>query len=50
MPVLLGVLPGAFLGARILIGAKTQTLRIIFSIILVLMALKMVYNGLTGGV
>ncbi|EFA71056.1 protein of unknown function DUF81 [Cylindrospermopsis raciborskii CS-505] len=50
MPVLLGVLPGAFLGARILIGAKTQTLRIIFSIILVVMALKMVYNGLTGGV
>jgi len=50
MPVLLGVLPGAFLGARILIGAKTQTLRIIFSIILVVMALKVVYNGLTGGV
>ncbi|BAZ90321.1 hypothetical protein NIES932_18200 [Raphidiopsis curvata NIES-932] len=50
MPVLLGVLPGAFLGARILIGAKTQILRIIFSIILVVMALKMVYNGLTGGV
>lgn len=49
MPVLLGVLPGAFLGARILIGAKTQILRIIFSIILVLMALKMVYNGLIGG-
>ncbi|MFB2646931.1 sulfite exporter TauE/SafE family protein [Raphidiopsis sp. BLCC-F218] len=50
MPVMLGVLPGAFLGARILIGAKTQTLRIIFSIILVVMALKMVYSGLTEGV
>lgn len=49
MPVMLGVLPGAFLGARILIGAKTQILRIIFSLILVIMALKMVYNNVLGG-
>ncbi|MGM3304877.1 sulfite exporter TauE/SafE family protein [Anabaena sp. WFMT] len=49
MPVMLGVLPGAFLGARILIGAKTQVLRIIFSLVLVVMALKMVYNSLIGG-
>jgi uncharacterized membrane protein YfcA len=49
MPVMLGVLPGAFLGARILIGAKTQILRIIFSLVLVVMALKMVYNSLIGG-
>jgi uncharacterized membrane protein YfcA len=49
MPVMLGVLPGAFLGARILTGAKTQILRIIFSFVLVVMALKMVYNGLIGG-
>ncbi|MBD2295232.1 sulfite exporter TauE/SafE family protein [Anabaena sphaerica FACHB-251] len=46
MPVVLGVLPGAFLGARILIGAKTQILRIIFSLVLVVMALKMIYNSL----
>lgn len=49
MPVMLGVLPGAFLGARVLVEAKTQTLRIIFSLVLVVMAFKMVYNGLTGG-
>lgn len=49
MPVMLGVLPGAFLGARILQGAKTQMLRTIFSIVLVVMALKMVYNSLIGG-
>ncbi|QYX33803.1 sulfite exporter TauE/SafE family protein [Sphaerospermopsis torques-reginae] len=48
MPVMLGVLPGAFLGARILMGAKTQTLRIIFSLVLVVMAIKMVYNSLIG--
>lgn len=49
MPVILGVLPGALLGAKVLIGANTQILRIIFSVVLVLMALKMVYNNLTGG-
>ncbi|NMF64392.1 sulfite exporter TauE/SafE family protein [Brasilonema octagenarum UFV-E1] len=48
MPVMLGVLPGAFLGARVLIGANTQTLRIIFSVVLVVMAFKMVYNSLLG--
>jgi uncharacterized protein len=48
MPVMLGVLPGAFLGARVLIGAKTQTLRIIFSVVLVVMAFKMVYSSLLG--
>ncbi|NEQ26333.1 MAG: sulfite exporter TauE/SafE family protein [Microcoleus sp. SIO2G3] len=48
MPVMLGVLPGAFLGAGVLIGAKTQTLRIIFSLVLVVMAFKMVYNSLMG--
>ncbi|MBD2168942.1 sulfite exporter TauE/SafE family protein [Calothrix membranacea FACHB-236] len=48
MPVMLGVLPGAFLGANILVGAKTQVLRIIFSFVLIAMALKMVYNSLIG--
>lgn len=49
MPVMLGVLPGALLGAKVLTGAKTQVLRIIFSLVLVVMALKMVYNSLVGG-
>ncbi|NET00425.1 MAG: sulfite exporter TauE/SafE family protein [Sphaerospermopsis sp. SIO1G2] len=46
MPVVLGVLPGAFIGAKILIGAKTNILRIVFSVVLVLMALKIIYNSL----
>lgn len=49
MPVMLGILPGAFLGARVLLGAKTQILRIVFSLVLLLMALKMVYTSLAGG-
>ena len=49
MPVMLGVLPGALLGAKVLVAAKTQILRIVFSLVLVVMALKMVYNSLGGG-
>ena len=49
MPVMLGVLPGAFLGAKILVGANTQVLRIIFSLVLIVMALKMIYTSLIGG-
>jgi len=37
------------LGAKVLVKAKTQILRIIFSLVLVVMALKMVYNSLLGG-
>lgn len=46
MPVMLGVLPGALLGAKVLIGAQTKILRIVFSFVLVLMAFKMVYNSI----
>jgi uncharacterized protein len=49
MPVMLGVLPGAFFGARVLADTNTRILRIIFSVVLLLMALKMVYNSLIGG-
>jgi uncharacterized protein len=48
MPVMLGVLPGALLGAQVLIGAKISILRIVFSVVLVVMACKMVYNTLGG--
>ncbi|BAU63800.1 hypothetical protein STA3757_11680 [Stanieria sp. NIES-3757] len=48
MPVILGVLPGAFLGARVLLGTKTQVLRMIFSLVLVTMAFKIIYNSFAG--
>ncbi|AFZ34385.1 protein of unknown function DUF81 [Stanieria cyanosphaera PCC 7437] len=50
MPVILGVLPGAFLGAKVLLGTKTQVLRIVFSLVLVAMAFKIIYNSLAGEV
>jgi uncharacterized protein len=49
MPVMLGVLIGSWLGARTLVGAKAVKLRTIFSIVILVMAIEMIYNGITGG-
>jgi uncharacterized membrane protein YfcA len=48
MPVMLGVLVGALLGARVLVGAKPRVLRIVFAVVLVALGLQMIYHGLTG--
>lgn len=48
MPVVLGVLLGSFLGSKILVKAKTKTIRIIFSIVVFILAIEMIYNGVTG--
>lgn len=48
MPVMLGVLSGSLLGAKILINAKTKSLRILFSTVIFVLAVEMIYNGLTG--
>ncbi len=48
MPVMLGVLMGSLSGARILVKARTLLLRRVFSIVIVLLAIEMIYNGLTG--
>lgn len=47
-PVMLGVLVGALTGARALPNFKTPRLRLIFSIVVVVMALEMLYNGIAG--
>ncbi len=49
-PVMLGVLGGALLGARILGRANTGVLRQIFTGVVVIMALEMLYKGITGAV
>lgn len=46
MPVMLGVLSGAFLGARILTSTSSKKLKIIFSVIILIMAFEMFKNGL----
>ena len=49
-PVMVGVLAGALTGARVLAGAKTRVLRRLFAVVVVILALQMLYKGLTGGI
>lgn len=49
MPVVLGVLTGAFLGSRVLVAARTRLLRLIFALVIVVLAFEMIYSSLTGG-
>ncbi len=48
MPVMLGVLSGSLVGARWLMGARTRMLRLVFGVVVGLLALEMIYSGLTG--
>jgi uncharacterized protein len=48
MPVMLGVSLGSLLGARHLVGAETRVLRVVFGVVVGVLALEMIYNGLSG--
>jgi uncharacterized membrane protein YfcA len=48
MPVMLGVLLGSMLGATILIKAETKILRVVFSLVIVILGLQMIYKGIFG--
>jgi uncharacterized protein len=48
MPVMLGVLVGSLLGARVLVGARTRWLRITFGAVILVLGFEMIFNGLTG--
>jgi len=50
MPVVLGVLAGSMLGARLLNDANTRWLRVIFVWVIVALACEMLYSGVTGQV
>ena len=50
MPVMLGVLGGAFLGTRVLVHARVRTLRLVFGVVILLLAMEMIVNGITGKV
>jgi uncharacterized membrane protein YfcA len=47
-PIVIGVFAGAMIGARILIGSGIKVLRIVFSIIITIVAIEMIYKGLKG--
>jgi uncharacterized membrane protein YfcA len=48
MPVMLGVLAGSLIGARILMKSRVYSLKILFSIVIVALGFEMIYSGLTG--
>jgi uncharacterized membrane protein YfcA len=48
MPVMLGVVVGSLVGARVLTRTKTRWLRLVFGLVIGIMAIEMIYHGLTG--
>lgn len=48
MPVTLGVLAGAVLGARFLKRARVKTIRVIFAVVIATLGAEMIYNAFTG--
>jgi len=48
MPVMLGVLGGALLGTKVLVRARVRTLRAVFGIVILVMAIEMIVNGILG--
>ena len=47
-PVMLGVLAGALLGARVLTTVRTPALRLLFNGVVVVLAVQMLYEGVRG--
>jgi uncharacterized membrane protein YfcA len=48
MPVVLGVIAGSLLGARVLPMARTRVLRYVFAVVVAVLSVEMIYHGLTG--
>lgn len=48
MPVMLGVLAGSLAGSRVLVLAHVKTLRLVFSGVIVVLGVQMIYSGWKG--
>ncbi len=48
MPVMLGVLLGSLMGARLLPKTRTARLRTLFAVVVAALAVEMIYHGMTG--
>jgi len=48
MPVMLGVLAGSLIGSRVLVKTHTRSLRLVFSAVIVVLGIEMLYKGVTG--
>ncbi len=49
-PVMIGVLIGSLVGAKILLKAKTKSIRIVFALVIFVLALEMIYNGIVKNI
>jgi uncharacterized membrane protein YfcA len=47
-PVMLGVLGGSLLGARLLARIRVPILRVVFAVVIVALGVEMIYSGATG--
>jgi uncharacterized protein len=47
-PVMLGVLAGSLIGARLLVRMRVPVLRVIFAVVIVALGVEMIYSGATG--
>ena len=50
MPVMLGVLMGALFGTKVLVRAQVRTLRLVFGVVILVIAIEMIVNGFLGKV
>jgi len=50
MPVMVGVLIGSLVGAKFLLRARTKSIRLVFAIVITLLAFEMIYNGLAKNI
>src|SRR5271165_4835592 len=48
MPVMLGVLAGSLIGARVFGKARVKVLRYVFALVIVVLGIEMIFNGVTG--
>jgi hypothetical protein len=49
-PVMIGVLIGSLIGARLLVKFNVKSLRLLFSVVIFFLAVEMIYNGIIGKV
>jgi uncharacterized protein len=48
MPVMIGVLMGSLIGAKVMVRARVPHLRTVFAWVIAVLGIEMIYNGLTG--
>lgn len=48
LPVMLGVLAGAIAGSKLLVRLNTEKLRKLFAVVITILAIEMIWNGITG--